>query len=70
MSENKDRLLRIWEVIGHEKKNIPAIIPISRSSFLAGIKKGKFPKPLKLGERTVCWRESEILAIIGAARVK
>ena len=39
--------LRLRQIIG-DKTN-PAIIPISRSNFLAGVKEGRFPKPIKLG---------------------
>jgi prophage regulatory protein len=51
------RLLRLKQII-------PDKIPISKSSWWAGVKTGKYPKPMKLGERTTVWRESEIDAII------
>lgn len=38
----------------------PPMIPISRSAWYAGIKKGKYPKPVKLAERTAVWRSDEI----------
>jgi prophage regulatory protein len=34
--------------------------PVSKSSWWLGIRKGKFPKPVKLSERTSAWLESEI----------
>lgn len=37
---------------------------IPRSSFYAGIKKGLFPKPVKLGERTAAWRSDDLIKII------
>lgn len=51
------RLLRLKQII-------PNKIPISKSSWWAGVKSGKYPKPLKLGERTTVWREENIDAII------
>lgn len=51
------RLLRLKQII-------PDKIPISKSSWWAGVKTGKYPKPLKLGERTTVWRESDIDRII------
>ena len=33
-----------------------ALIPIGKSSWWEGIKKGRFPKPIKLGPRTTAWR--------------
>ncbi|MBM4310115.1 MAG: AlpA family phage regulatory protein [Deltaproteobacteria bacterium] len=53
----QDRLLRIKQII-------PAILPISRSAFWLGVKTGKYPAPVKLGPRTTCWRESEIMAMV------
>lgn len=35
-------------------------IPVSRSTWLAGIQKGIFPKPVKLTPRTSMWKESDI----------
>ncbi len=58
--------LRIWQIIGNPKADppIPALIPIGRTSFLNGVKSGKYPKPVKLGERTTAWRVSDIRALI------
>jgi predicted DNA-binding transcriptional regulator AlpA len=42
----------------------PPIIPVSRSSWLAGVKAGKYPQPIKLGERTTAWRVQDIKALI------
>jgi len=43
---------------------IPAIIPVSKSEWYAGIKTGKYPKPIKLGARASAWKVSDILAVI------
>lgn len=56
--------LRIWQIVGNKKTNIPALIPISRTSFLNGVKSGKYPKPVKLGERTTAWRVEDIRNLI------
>jgi prophage regulatory protein len=56
--------LRIWQIVGNKRTNIPALIPISRTSFLNGVKSGKYPKPVKLGERTTAWRVEDIRALI------
>jgi len=39
-------------------------IPVSRSTWWAGIKDGRFPAPVKLGPRTTCWRAEAIHALI------
>ena len=56
--------LRIWDIVGNKKQNIPALIPIGRTSFLNGVKSGKYPKPVKLSERTTAWRVQDIRALI------
>ncbi len=44
-------------------------IPVSKSTWWAGIKTGRFPKPVKLGPRITAWRVEDIRALIekGAA---
>ncbi|MHB1516413.1 MAG: helix-turn-helix transcriptional regulator [Acidiferrobacteraceae bacterium] len=43
---------------------ILALIPISRSSWWAGVRSGKYPRPIKLGPRTTAWRAADIQALI------
>ncbi len=45
-------------------KQILQIIPISRSSWWAGVKSGRYPKPFKLSPRTTVWRVKDILDLI------
>jgi len=56
--------LRIWQIVGDRKRGIEPLLPIGRSTFLAGVKSGKYPKPVKLGERTTAWRKADILAML------
>lgn len=39
-------------------------IPVSKSTWWAGIKDGRFPKPVKLGSRITVWRAEDIHALI------
>jgi predicted DNA-binding transcriptional regulator AlpA len=39
-------------------------IPVSKSTWWAGIKTGRFPQPLKLGPRITAWRVEDIRALI------
>ena len=39
-------------------------IPISKSTWWAGVKDGRFPKPIKLGDRVTVWRAEDIQALI------
>lgn len=55
MTENNDRLLRIKQVL--------SLVNVSRSTWLSGVKTGRFPKSFKNG-RCVFWKESEVLAFV------
>ncbi len=59
--------VRLRQLLGDKKANppTPPIIPIGRTSWLNGVKSGKYPKPVKLGERTTAWRVEDIRALIG-----
>ncbi|WP_454748591.1 helix-turn-helix transcriptional regulator [Ciceribacter selenitireducens] len=39
-------------------------IPVSKSTWWAGIKDGRFPKPVKLGLRITAWRVEDIRSLI------
>jgi predicted DNA-binding transcriptional regulator AlpA len=58
--------MTIWQILGNKKANppTPAIIPVSRTTFLDGIKSGIFPAPVKLGGRTNAWRVEDIREFI------
>lgn len=45
-------------------RQILAVIPVSASTWWAGVASGKFPKPIKLGHRTTVWRAEDIHALI------
>jgi prophage regulatory protein len=42
-------------------------IPVSKSTWWAGVKSGRFPKPVKLGPRITAWRVEDIRALIERA---
>jgi prophage regulatory protein len=39
-------------------------IPVSKSTWWAGVKSGRFPKPVKLGTRITAWRAVDINQIV------
>jgi len=39
-------------------------IPVSKSTWWAGVKDGRFPKPMKLGTRVTVWRVEDIRVLI------
>lgn len=40
------------------------LIPIGRSTWWAGVKSGKYPKPIKLGAKTTVWKAEDIKLLI------
>jgi predicted DNA-binding transcriptional regulator AlpA len=44
-------------------KLILEYLPIGKSTWWDGVKKGRFPKPVKLGPRTTAWRAEDIHAL-------
>jgi len=59
--------IRLAQIIGNKKSNppIPAIIPVSKSTWWAGVKTGRFPKPVySLGSRITAWRIEDIRNLI------
>ncbi len=57
-------LLRLWQIVGISRKGIPPIIPVSKSTWWAGVKSGKYPKPVKLSARCTCWRVEDIRTLL------
>ena len=45
-------------------KQILEIFPIGKSTWWDGVKDGRFPKPIKIGERTTAWKAEDIRALI------
>ncbi|WP_425532436.1 helix-turn-helix transcriptional regulator [Aquabacter sediminis] len=49
------RLLRLEEVL--------AILRVSRSAFYAGMAAGIYPRPVRIGPRSVRWRFEDVMAL-------
>jgi prophage regulatory protein len=52
-------LLRLRQIIAPHGP-----IPVCKSTWWAGVKDGRFPKPLKLGARVTVWRAEDIRGLI------
>lgn len=62
--------LRLTQIIGDSTAEppIPAIIPVSKSTWWAGVRTGRYPQPIRtLGARITAWRVEDIRALIQAA---
>lgn len=59
--------VRIWDIIGRKAANgrpaITGIIPVSSATWYAGVKSGRFPKPIKHGGMAM-WRVEDIRALV------
>ena len=58
--------LRLKQIIGdlNAKPPIQPLIPVKKSTWWAGVKSGRFPKPIKLTERITVWRVEDIRAFL------
>ena len=65
-TQNTTRYLRLKQIIGNSNVSPPLepIIPISASSWWAGVAEGRFPKPVKLGPNTTAWRWEDIQGLL------
>lgn len=65
--------IRLTAIVGTPSTDsapaIPGVYPVSKSTWWAGVRSGRFPKPVKLGVRITAWRVEDIRALIerGAA---
>jgi prophage regulatory protein len=75
-------LVRLRQLLGDRKATppVPPIIPIGKSSWWAGIRAGRYPKPVKIGRggagggaghrAGVAWRVEDIRAVIANGNAK
>lgn len=65
--------LRLVQIVGRPadpQKNIlgvTGIIPVSKSTWWAGVRSGRYPQPVKIGARCTAWRVEDIRALIESA---
>jgi prophage regulatory protein len=61
--------LKLSQIIGDKNANppIPPLIPVKKSTWWAGIKSGRFPKGVKIGNgRGTFWRVEDIKGLIAS----
>jgi prophage regulatory protein len=64
--------LRLAQIVGKPATDsapaVPAIIPVSKSTWWAGVRSGRYPQPTRaLGDRITCWSVESIRALIESA---
>lgn len=61
--------IRLFQIVGNAKSDppIPPIIPVSKSTWWAGVASGRYPQPVRsLGNRITAWRVEDIRALIAS----
>jgi prophage regulatory protein len=53
-----DGLLRVWDVLD--------VVPVGESTWHKGVAEGRYPQPVRLSERIVAWRVSDIRKLLAA----
>jgi predicted DNA-binding transcriptional regulator AlpA len=62
---NQTAFLREKQLIGDKRLSTPGILPFSHATLWRMVAEGRFPRPLKLTERTTAWRTEEVRRWIG-----
>jgi prophage regulatory protein len=57
-------LLRLPDVIGDRKRGIVGRIPMSATTWYRGVQKGRYPKPVRLSEKSIAWVSTDIDKLI------
>ena len=63
--------LRLRQIIGDTKAKppIPAVIPVSKSTWWNGVRTGRYPQPVRtLGHRITAWPVESIRALISESK--
>lgn len=60
--------LRLTQIIGDPRAQPPItpLIPVKKTTWWEGVKRGRFPKPVHLSRGITLWRVEDIRALIAA----
>jgi len=61
IASNQNGFLRLRQIVGG--RGNPGLLPISASTWWAGVASGRFPQPIRLGRCTM-WRVLDIQALL------
>ncbi len=61
--------LRLPQIVGNPTADppIPPLIPVSKSTWWAGIRDGRYPRPIKLSPKVTVWRVEDVRQLIEQA---
>lgn len=62
----KSGYLRLSQIVGDPKAKppIPPLFPVSRSTWLNGVRSGRYPQKVRLSPRCVAWKVQDIRKLI------
>jgi predicted DNA-binding transcriptional regulator AlpA len=58
-AERDDLEVRLWSL-----SEVLNRLPVGRSTWLCGVKRGLYPEPVRLSPRRIAWRPSQIQELI------
>lgn len=53
--------LRVSQITGDAREGVPAIIPVSKSTWWSWCKSGKAPQPIRLSAGVTVWRHADVV---------
>lgn len=57
--------LRLEQIVGNPRKGVPAIIPVSKTTWWHKCKTDPtWPQPVKLSERCTAWLAADVMALV------
>ena len=68
----EEGFVRLRQIIGDRNANppIPPVIPVSKSTWWEGVRRGRYPAAVKpFGQRITCWRVEDIRVLIESGGV-
>lgn len=64
MKSSTDRYLRVRDIVRVPHAEQASLLPVSRGTWLAWVKSGKAPRPIRLSAGVVLWREADVRSFI------
>ena len=56
--------LRATDIIGDRRRGIRGLFPVSRSTWWAGVRDGRYPQPVRLSPGVTAWRTADIRKLL------
>lgn len=66
-NQTPPKFVRLRTIVGDRRTGEKGILPIGASTWWAGVKAGRYPQPVKLGQRVTAWRLEDVLSVIREA---